>query len=66
MRGEMSNDAGGLTQRWIIRACIPAGFVIFGVQVLAVLGRCYLAIVGAPHDDVEVAASEVATSEVEA
>ena len=54
-----ANDAGGLTLVGYSRLH-SCWICFFGVQVLAVLGRCYLAIVGAPHDD-EVARSEVET-----
>jgi TRAP-type mannitol/chloroaromatic compound transport system permease small subunit len=33
--GEGSPDPGGLPYRWIIKAMIPAGFVLFGLQSLA-------------------------------
>ncbi|MFL1876945.1 TRAP transporter small permease subunit [Hansschlegelia beijingensis] len=33
--GEGSPDPGGLPYRWIIKAMIPAGFALFGVQSLA-------------------------------
>jgi TRAP-type mannitol/chloroaromatic compound transport system permease small subunit len=33
--GEISPDPGGLTHRWVLKALIPAGFVLFGLQALA-------------------------------
>lgn len=33
--GEGSPDPGGLPHRWIIKAMIPAGFALFGLQSLA-------------------------------
>jgi TRAP-type mannitol/chloroaromatic compound transport system permease small subunit len=33
--GEGSPDPGGLPYRWIVKAMIPAGFVLFGLQSLA-------------------------------
>lgn len=29
---EISSDPGGLTHRWMLKALIPAGFALFGVQ----------------------------------
>lgn len=36
---EGSPDPGGLPYRWIIKAMIPAGFVLFGIQSLASVCR---------------------------
>jgi TRAP-type mannitol/chloroaromatic compound transport system permease small subunit len=33
--GEISNDPGGLTHRWVLKALIPAGFVLFALQAAA-------------------------------
>ena len=30
--GEVSPDPGGLTHRWLVKALIPAGFALFGLQ----------------------------------
>ncbi len=30
--GEISNDPGGLTHRWLLKALIPAGFAFFALQ----------------------------------
>jgi TRAP-type mannitol/chloroaromatic compound transport system permease small subunit len=32
---EISSDPGGLTHRWILKALIPAGFALFGLQAAA-------------------------------
>lgn len=33
--GEVSSDPGGLTHRWLLKALIPVGFALFGVQAAA-------------------------------
>ena len=33
--GEISSDPGGLTHRWLLKALIPLGFVLFALQALA-------------------------------
>jgi len=33
--GEISSDPGGLTHRWVLKALIPLGFVLFAVQAAA-------------------------------
>jgi TRAP-type mannitol/chloroaromatic compound transport system permease small subunit len=33
--GEISSDPGGLTHRWLLKALIPAGFALFGLQAAA-------------------------------
>ena len=33
--GEVSADPGGLTHRWLLKALIPAGFALFGLQAAA-------------------------------
>lgn len=33
--GEQSSDPGGLTHRWVLKALIPAGFVLLGLQSVA-------------------------------
>ena len=33
--GEQSADPGGLTHRWVLKALIPAGFVLLGLQSVA-------------------------------
>lgn len=30
--GEISSDPGGLTHRWVLKALIPLGFALFGLQ----------------------------------
>jgi TRAP-type mannitol/chloroaromatic compound transport system permease small subunit len=32
---EISSDPGGLTHRWVLKALIPAGFALFGLQAAA-------------------------------
>jgi TRAP-type mannitol/chloroaromatic compound transport system permease small subunit len=32
---EVSADPGGLTHRWLLKACIPVGFALFGLQAAA-------------------------------
>jgi TRAP-type mannitol/chloroaromatic compound transport system permease small subunit len=33
--GEISSDPGGLTHRWVLKALIPLGFLLFAVQATA-------------------------------
>jgi TRAP-type mannitol/chloroaromatic compound transport system permease small subunit len=33
--GEISSDPGGLTHRWMLKALIPVGFALFGLQAAA-------------------------------
>lgn len=33
--GEISSDPGGLTHRWVLKALIPVGFALFGLQAAA-------------------------------
>jgi TRAP-type mannitol/chloroaromatic compound transport system permease small subunit len=33
--GEISSDPGGLTHRWLLKALIPVGFALFGLQAAA-------------------------------
>ncbi|HEY0824963.1 MAG TPA: TRAP transporter small permease subunit [Ramlibacter sp.] len=33
--GEISSDPGGLTHRWLLKALIPVGFAVFGLQAAA-------------------------------
>lgn len=33
--GEISSDPGGLTHRWLLKALIPLGFALFGLQAAA-------------------------------
>lgn len=33
--GEISSDPGGLTHRWMLKALIPLGFALFGLQAAA-------------------------------
>lgn len=32
---EISSDPGGLTHRWVLKACIPLGFALFALQAAA-------------------------------
>jgi TRAP-type mannitol/chloroaromatic compound transport system permease small subunit len=36
---ERSNDPGGLTHRWVLKALIPAGFALLALQSLAVAAK---------------------------
>lgn len=45
-RGELSRNAGGLTNRWFIRSTIPIGFTLLGLQGLAQLLRALVVAVG--------------------
>ena len=36
---EQSADPGGLAHRWILKAMIPAGFVLFGLQSVAEIAK---------------------------
>jgi TRAP-type mannitol/chloroaromatic compound transport system permease small subunit len=36
---EQSADPGGLTHRWVLKALIPAGFVLLGLQSLAEIAK---------------------------
>jgi TRAP-type mannitol/chloroaromatic compound transport system permease small subunit len=36
---EQSADPGGLTHRWLLKALIPAGFVLLGLQSVAEIAR---------------------------
>jgi TRAP-type mannitol/chloroaromatic compound transport system permease small subunit len=36
---EQSSDPGGLTHRWILKALIPAGFVLLGLQSMAEIAK---------------------------
>jgi TRAP-type mannitol/chloroaromatic compound transport system permease small subunit len=39
---ERSPDPGGLTHRWLLKALIPAGFTLLGLQTLAALARLFI------------------------
>lgn len=39
---EISSDPGGLTHRWVLKALIPAGFALFGLQAFALVLRAGL------------------------
>ncbi|HET8746077.1 MAG TPA: TRAP transporter small permease subunit [Ramlibacter sp.] len=39
---EISSDPGGLTHRWLLKALIPAGFALFGLQAAAQGIRAFL------------------------
>ena len=36
---EQSSDPGGLTHRWVLKALIPAGFVLLGLQSVAEIAK---------------------------
>jgi TRAP-type mannitol/chloroaromatic compound transport system permease small subunit len=44
---EISADPGGLTHRWILKALIPVGFALFGLQAAAQGVRAALRLQGA-------------------
>ncbi|MGA0594725.1 TRAP transporter small permease subunit [Enterovirga sp. CN4-39] len=50
--GEGSPDPGGLPHRWILKALIPAAFVLLGIQSLAATFRALIPFTGGPHRDV--------------
>lgn len=43
MNGEVSPDPGGLTHRWLLKACIPAGFALLALQSVAAALRIVIA-----------------------
>jgi TRAP-type mannitol/chloroaromatic compound transport system permease small subunit len=43
--GEKSPDPGGLTNRWLLKAMLPLGFVLLLVQTLASVLRAWVAVV---------------------
>lgn len=47
--GEVSSDPGGLTHRWLLKALIPAGFALFGLQAAAQGIEAALRLRGAPR-----------------
>jgi len=48
---EGSPDPGGLAHRWILKALIPAGFSLLGIQTLAALLRLFKAPDATPTDE---------------
>ena len=42
VHAEASNDAGGLSSRWIIKSIIPLGFLLLSLQGVSVVLRCLL------------------------
>lgn len=48
-RGELSRDAGGLSHRFAIRAMVPLGFALLGLQGLAQLLRSLVVVLGGPR-----------------
>jgi len=40
--GEKSSDPGGLTHRWVLKALIPAGFVLLALQSAAEIAKSWL------------------------
>jgi TRAP-type mannitol/chloroaromatic compound transport system permease small subunit len=40
--GEKSSDPGGLTNRWVLKALIPVGFVLLAVQSVAEVAKSWL------------------------
>jgi TRAP-type mannitol/chloroaromatic compound transport system permease small subunit len=43
--GEKSPDPGGLTHRWILKAMLPAGFVLLLIQSLAAMLRAFVPVI---------------------
>lgn len=48
LRGERSPNEGGLEARWLVKALIPLGFLLLGVQGLAHAGRQILILLPEP------------------
>ena len=48
--GEGSPDPGGLPHRWIIKSMIPLGFMLFGLQAVAMAIRSWVLMVGSKPD----------------
>lgn len=46
LRGERSDSGGGLEARWLVKALIPLGFLLLGLQGLAHIGRQILILAG--------------------
>ncbi len=46
--GEGSENPGGLPARWLLKACIPAAFVMLGLQGVAMAARSVLLLRGRP------------------
>jgi TRAP-type mannitol/chloroaromatic compound transport system permease small subunit len=51
--GEASPDPGGLPYRWLLKAMIPTGFVLLGLQGLALAIRSLQALAAPPDPDSE-------------
>ena len=62
-RGELSRDAGGLTNRWIIRATVPLGFALLGLQGLAQFLRAVVVVVGGTRSPDAIDASKADTKD---
>jgi|GEM_PF-911753 len=50
LRGERSANEGGLEARWLVKALIPLGFLLLGLQALAHCGRQVLILWPDPRD----------------
>jgi len=48
---EISNDPGGLTHRWMLKALIPVGFAVFALQASAQAVSAALRLTGASGND---------------
>ena len=48
---EISPDPGGLPYRWLLKAMIPAGFVLVLLQGIALTIRAFFTVIGKPLDD---------------
>ncbi|TYO98546.1 TRAP-type mannitol/chloroaromatic compound transport system permease small subunit [Geothermobacter ehrlichii] len=62
---EGSPNPGGLPARYLLKAVIPAGFVLVLLQGIALALRSFLTLVGRPVDAEDVAAADAAGKEVD-
>ena len=53
MTQETSPDPGGLPYRWLLKAMIPAGFVLVLLQGIAIAVRSFFTMIGRPLDPPE-------------
>ncbi|MDX5363204.1 MAG: TRAP transporter small permease subunit [Pseudazoarcus pumilus] len=44
--GEISPDPGGLTHRWILKSFVISGFILLGIQSIAMALRSFAAVMG--------------------
>lgn len=56
---ETSPDPGGLPYRWLLKAMIPAGFILVLLQGIAMTLRAFFVVVGRPLEDGGVAGQSV-------